>query len=118
MPALSLVFDPANGPQLLYGHEVLSAGALDMAALQFGWLANPLIFVALLLLIQRGRPWLARAIAGLLVFCALDSFTLMLWPDFYGYAGAHAGFYVWLAACAAAAAALLWFSFKTKDFVQ
>lgn len=110
-----MVFGPARGPQVPAGAQVLMFGGLGLAPLQFGWLANPLLLVTLVLFVQRHpmrRTMFVTAIS--LGPCAVDSMALMAWPRFSGFADAFAGFYLWLAACLCGTAAALLRSLDSK----
>ena len=111
LPAVAITFDRGAGPVTFNGWQVLRSGWMDVFALQFGWGANPaLVAVLLLLVLDPPRPWLLR-IAGAAVFlCALHSIDLFLRPDFYGMAGAYAGYFLWMVVMAGAGAAALFAS--------
>ncbi|HYD13726.1 MAG TPA: hypothetical protein VEC11_12835 [Allosphingosinicella sp.] len=97
LPALTINIGRVPDPPVLAGWEILRAGALSIAAFQFGWLANPLLLLVLAMLAW-GPPWRSalRVSAGLLVLCTLDTLDLFLRPDYYTFEGAHAGYYVWV----------------------
>ena len=94
-----------------YGWEVLRAGAIWIAAFQFGWLANPLLLFVLGMLTW-GPPWHAtlRVSAVMLALCTLDTADLFLRPDYNTFEGAYPGYYVWAAVNLLAALAAVLFA--------
>ncbi|NML06482.1 hypothetical protein [Sphingomonas sp. G-3-2-10] len=112
LPAITL-YDGHNQQPLL-GAYVLGMGWIAMMRFQFGWLANIMLLVSLWLLI-RPRPHIAalRIVAGMLAMFALHSLDLFVHPEEHGMRGAHAGYFLWLGVCLAAAMIATVFSFQT-----
>ncbi|MDF7777285.1 hypothetical protein P1X14_18640 [Sphingomonas sp. AOB5] len=112
LPAVT-IFD-GHSAVPMSGAFVLMAGWIGAMHFQFGWIANFALFAALWLLI-RWRPYrrALRIAAALLALSALHSLDLIVHPEANGMRGAHAGYFLWLGVCLAAAAIAVFYSFQT-----
>jgi hypothetical protein len=104
-----------NGPQIMPGFEAALLGWQAIFVGNFGWVANPLLFLSLLLILVR-RWRLAAAGATLALLFALHSFMLVGQRIIADEGGVthmmlsrmHHGFYLWLASFLIAAGGSIW----------
>jgi hypothetical protein len=95
------------------GAGLLAMGWIGLLAFQFGWLANPVLLLALYVLL-RARPVSLRACLVLATLLALLLADALTWTDYPNDGGPGpitaylAGYWTWIAAVAAGIAALLW----------
>ena len=116
-PALTFEkVDRANqSPQVMKGFEAALLGWQALFVGNFGWIANPLLFLSLLFILLRSwRMAVGCAVLGLL--CAVHSLTLLgqrIIADEGGVThmvlrGLHSGFYLWLLSILIAAGGSFW----------
>ena len=93
------------------GYRMLYLGWMGVFDLQFGWLANPLLLLATVLLVIEGASkWLVKSTGVLLGILLLDALT---WREMYYDEGTRpliayfAGYYCWVVAVGLGAAALI-----------
>jgi hypothetical protein len=111
LPAILINMGHFPDQPVAYGWEVLRAGAIYIAAFQFGWLANPLLLILLAMLAWRTPSRRGLVITAiLLALCTLDTIDLFLRPRFHSFEGAFGGYYVWVAVNLLAALAAFVFS--------
>ena len=114
LPAITLNNDPAAGPQVLSGAFVLCWGWIHLIIPQFGWLANPALWLVLILLARSSPGRIALRVGGvLLLITALHTVDLLLRPDYYQFEGAHPGYWLWMAVNLAAALTAIFLSLHT-----
>lgn len=95
LPALTFEYGDTSS-----GWWHLLWGWIGTMVFQFGWYANPLFaFVLVMMTTHFPAAWPLRVASVLLGLCALDTLDLFLRPEHYGFAAAHAGYYLWLAVC-------------------
>jgi hypothetical protein len=92
-----------NGGTDVFGVVVLLMGWFGLLEFQIGWLANPVLVVALPIIAFATRPWrmIMFATAAALLLCGMSALS---WNDFPDDRGSNPvtsfgpGFYLWLAA--------------------
>lgn len=119
---LALCFDAVRmtGGNSMAALQMLIYGPWGVVFGMFGWFANPLLGLALLL--RRRFRWPSLVIAGWALYLALASWNLDRLPnnrsyDFFDVTGFAAGYYLWVLAIAAFCAGQAWWCYRGRDEV-